>query len=184
MSTTDGKLLALNLAQLKVTRNDLGKPARQAAIEAIETIVATMTDLGLAARQAHWNLRGPSFSPLRDLFERISRALDAHTDTLAERAAALGGIPRATVQHVAATTKLKPYPSFCIDGSEHIEALSQRMAMLGTELRQSIADIDRQADPVTAHVLTEACVAIDKLLWLLESQSAPDAAGRYNRSPA
>jgi len=171
MSTRESKLHALNIAQLRTTRNSLPGPARQVAIESLDVIVACTTDLALAARQAHWNVRGRQFSALHELFRRISDELLKHTDVLAERAAALGGMPRCSAQSVSAATRLKAFPSFGFDGSEHLQELAMRLAAVSLELRQAAIDVYGQGDPVTAHLLTEACSAVDHLLWLVESHT-------------
>lgn len=178
MSTRDSKVHALNIAHTRATKNTLPSTARQTAIEALDTIVACTMDLSLAARQAHWNVRGREFSPLHDLFGRLSEELNKHTDVLAERSAALGGIPRCTAQSLFTATKLKPYPSFGFDGAEHVEELAKRMAGLGAELRQAILTIERQGDPVTTHHLTDVAAAVDHQLWLLESQIPIDEGGK------
>lgn len=175
MSTRESKLHALNTAHLRTTRNSLRNPARQAAIEALDGLVACTADLSLAARQAHWNVRGRNFSALHALFGQISDDLNRQADVLAERSAALGGIPMCSPQSVASGTKLKPYPSFGCDGEEHIDELAERMAALGAELRRGVLDIEAHGDPVTAHLLIEACSAVDHLLWQLESHTPAEA---------
>lgn len=169
MSTKEGKVHALNMAQMRTTKNNLPRAARQAAIEAVDTAVACAIDLSLAARQAHWNVRGRQFTALHALFGQIADELYKQSDVLAKRSAALGGMPRCTPQSVVAATRLRPYPNFCFDGGEHLDDLSTRMACLSTELRQSVLTIDCDQDPVTARLLTDACASADHLLWLLES---------------
>ncbi len=177
MSASESKVHALNIAQMRTTRNTLARPARQAAIEALDTAVACSMDLSLAARQAHWNVRGRQFSALHALFGQIADELYKQTDALAERSAALGGTPRCTPQNVVATTRLRPYPSFGFDGAEHLDELSTRLANLSTELRQSVLTIDGDQDPVTAELLTDACASVDHQLWLLESHFPIDDNG-------
>ena len=184
MSTRESKLHALNISHVRATHNDIAHAARQTSIETLDNIVATATDLALAARQAHWNVRGPTFSALHELFGDISDKLHRHVDVLAERSAALGGIPRCTVQAVSAATALKPYPSFGFDGTEHVEQLCGRLATLSTDLRHSSIQLEEIRDPVTAHLLIEACATVDHLLWLLESHAPIDDVGRTGKRTA
>ena len=181
MSTRESKLHALNIAQLRTTRNTIRPAARQAAIESLDAMVASAIDLALAARQANWNVRGSQFSALHEVFGRTSDELYKHADVLAERSAALGGIPRCSPQSVVAATKLKSYPSFGVDGAEHVAELAARLANLSTELRQAIIDINHQGDPVTAHLFTGAGATVDHLLWLMESQAPFDESGRATK---
>ncbi len=184
MSTRDSKVHALNIAHIRTTKNTLQTTARQTAIELLDGLVACTTDLALAARQAHWNVRGKQFLALHDLFGRISDELNRHTDVMAGRAAAIGGIPRCTAQSVVAATKLKPYPIFGFDGVDHVEELARRMAVLSAEIRQAILTIEGQRDPVTAHHLVDTGAAVDHLLWLLESQIPIEETERPGNAPA
>ena len=40
---------------------------------------------------AHWNVRGPDFFQLHELFDRVAEEADGHADLIAERAGQLGG---------------------------------------------------------------------------------------------
>jgi starvation-inducible DNA-binding protein len=46
------------------------------------------------SRNFHWNVEGPQFSELHQLFERQYEQLDESMDEIAERAGALGGTSR------------------------------------------------------------------------------------------
>ena len=62
------------------TRNDLQAKTRHAMIELLNQQLADVIDLGLQAKQAHWNVKGPHFIGLHELFDKlfteISRGLD------------------------------------------------------------------------------------------------------------
>lgn len=169
MSSRESKLLALNSTHLDYTRNLIGREARQASVELLDCAIASTLDLSLAARQAQWNARGGNFLSLYALFGGISRELETEATALAERAAALGGIPRGTAQSIAGASRLKPYPVLGLDGQEHIDELGARIAELATDLRQSIYELERHADPVTSHLLTIACGKVEAILCRLEA---------------
>ena len=61
------------------TQNDLAEKVRTGAL-----------DLALQAKQAHWNVKGPSFIALHELFDELVDAVLEHADELAERAVELG----------------------------------------------------------------------------------------------
>jgi starvation-inducible DNA-binding protein len=165
------RLQALNSSQLRVTRNELPQDIRRPVIESMNGILAEIIDVSLAARHAHWNVRGRSFSAMHELFGRLHTTLDQHADEIAERIAALGGIARGTVQGVAAETALDPYPTLASSDLEHIDALAERLGQLGTAMRHAIDECGRLNDPISVHHLTEAAADVDKLLWLVESNS-------------
>lgn len=176
MPRRQSRVLALNLAHIQASRNGLEVSCRQASVEALNRIVIEGMECALAARQAKWNVRGASFLELRGLFAEISDALLEQVDRLAERAAAIGGLPSASAHVVAAHSESKPYTALSIDSAEHIDGLSRRIAHLSSELRQTIIELGLSHDPVTVELMTRACATADRLLWRLESLQEPPAA--------
>ena len=51
--------------------------------------LADAIDLHLQAKEAHWNIKGPNFVGLHELFDRIAAQADEYSDLIAERAVAL-----------------------------------------------------------------------------------------------
>ena len=146
--------------------------ARAGVIAAMTSVVAETIDASLAARHAHWNVRGASFHSLHELFGRIYSELEQHVDALAERIGALGGVAHGTVQAVVTESKLSHYPSVITSADEHIAALSGRLQHLAASMRTALAECERWKDPVSAHHVTEAWAAVDKMGWLLGSHHA------------
>lgn len=163
----------LNTAQLSSTRNAVALDTRQSSIENLNRIVVQMIDIALAAKHAHWNVRGSHFLAYHKLFDQVFDTLIAETDAVGERTAALGGIARATVQAVAGETPLKPYPMLAVGEFEHIEQLATRLGSLGGEVKAAITAIAAAGDHVSADVLTDAAASIDVLLWKIESHKPP-----------
>src|SRR6516225_1361932 len=106
------------------TQNDLSKKARGKAIELLNANLAMIIDLGLQAKQAHWNVKGPHFIGLHELFDKVAVELEELTDEIAERAIALGGVALGTIQIVARQSRLPAYPLNLASGEKHIAALS------------------------------------------------------------
>src|SRR5579864_3406517 len=93
------------------TRNDLAADVRGRMVELLNARLADAIDLGTQAKQAHWNVKGPNFIALHELFDAVAEGTEDHIDTLAERITALGGTAQGTIAVVAKATSLKPYPS-------------------------------------------------------------------------
>jgi len=156
------------------TRNDLPIPARGRSIALLNARLADTLALRLAAKQAHWNVKGPQFSALHDLFDRLAAALDAPADEMAERIVALGGTALGTAAVVARDASLAPYPLEIHSGREHVEALAMAFAALGSSLRKNIDDAVGVGDAATADLFTGYSRAFDKALWLLEAHLQAD----------
>jgi DNA-binding ferritin-like protein len=83
-------------AKLHPTQNDLRKPARRVMIDLLNQQLADALHLGLQAKQAHWNVKGPHFIGLHELFDKVAEQLEEFTDDIAERAVELGGVAHGT----------------------------------------------------------------------------------------
>src|ERR1700755_3349894 len=92
-------------------RIDLPDNTRKAMIALLNARLADAIDLRLAVKQAHWNVRGPTFIALHLLFDEVQARVDGFVDDIAERCAALGGIAGGTVRTVSAASSLAAYPA-------------------------------------------------------------------------
>jgi starvation-inducible DNA-binding protein len=151
------------------TRNDLPLDLRIKVQKLLNARLADALDLEAATKQAHWNVKGPNFISLHELFDDVHTHVEEHVDTIAERITALGGTPLGTVQAVARTSSIAPYPEDLSEGVAHIEALSDRIADFGKKSRAAIAQSDDLGDADTADVFTAISRDLDKYLWFLEA---------------
>ena len=154
---------------LNSTKNTLDAETRQAVVELLNARLAEAIDLELQAKQAHWNVKGPNFIGLHELFDKVSAAAAEYKDEIAERAVMLGGVAIGTAQAVVERTTLQPYPVEAQDWKSHVDCLSSALAKFGTALRQAIEDADELEDAVTVDLLTGIAHGVDKYLWFVES---------------
>jgi starvation-inducible DNA-binding protein len=134
--------------------------------------VADAIDLQLGLKQAHWNLKGPSFIALHELLDSIEGRMAEHVDEMAERIVALGGVAAGTTQTVGTTTSLKPYPATITKQADHLTAVADRFADLGKKIRAAIDVAAEAGDQGTADLLTGVSRAVDKDLWFIEAHLA------------
>jgi starvation-inducible DNA-binding protein len=151
------------------TLNDTPDNAKKVSIGVLQACLTDTVDLYNATRQAHWNVKGPHFGHLHELFEKFYTQLAEGADDLAERIVTLGGTAVGTTQALAQGTRLEPYPTDLYDGLGHVKALSQRYAQVAKALREGIGQTDEAGDADTADLLTEQSRAVDKMLWMLEA---------------
>ena len=154
---------------LNSTKNTLDAETRQAVVGLLNARLAEAIDLELQAKQAHWNVKGPNFIGLHELFDKVSAAAAEYKDEIAERAVMLGGVAVGTAQAVVERTTLQPYPVEAQDWKSHVDCLSSALAKFGTALRQAIEDADELEDAVTVDLLTGIAHGVDKYLWFVES---------------
>jgi starvation-inducible DNA-binding protein len=152
-----------NHAQKNEQKNELVAVLNQSLADAI--------DVRLAAKQAHWNVKGENFIALHELFDKVSTEVDGYVDMLAERAVQLGGLAQGTLQAAAKYSRLPAYPITAQDAEQHVKALGSAIGALADETRRAIETSDTEGDAVTADLFTEIARGLDKLRWFVESHS-------------
>ena len=151
------------------TKNDLSEGIRVQAVELLNARLADCIDLQTQTKQAHWNVKGPSFIALHELFDKVNEAVEDYVDDIAERAVQLGGVAEGTARMVAKRSALAEYPAKTADGRSHVEALSSALAAFGKAARQAIEQANDLGDLDTADLFTEVSRGIDKWLWFIEA---------------
>lgn len=137
--------------------------------------LASAIDLQLQMKQAHWNVKGPSFIGLHKLFDEIDEAVEYYVDSIAERIVQLGGIAEGTVRVTASRSQLDEYPLTISDGMAHVHAVAKALSTFGREARTTIAEAEELNDADTADLFTEVSRGIDKWLWFVEAHSQATA---------
>ena len=150
------------------TKNDLSESVRVQAIELLNARLADAIDLQTQTKQAHWNVKGPHFIALHELFDKINEDVEDYVDLIAERAVQLGGTAEGTARMSAKRSSLSEYPN-AVDGRSHVEALSSALAAFGKSARKAIDQADELGDADTADIFTEISRGIDKWLWFVEA---------------
>ena len=157
--------------ELHNTKIDIAKGKREELIGILNQRLADAADLRSQAKQAHWNVKGPNFIALHELFDQVSTELETHVDDIAERITTLGGVAMGTVRLAAKNSSLSEYPHEIADGTAHVDALSTALADFGKKVRKDIDTTDELGDKDTADLLTGVSRAIDKLLWFVEAHN-------------
>ena len=153
------------------TENDISKDRRAQLNALLNQRLASAVDLQLQMKQAHWNVKGPSFIGLHELFDKVAEAVEGYVDEIAERVVQLGGVAEGTVRMAAARTRLTEYSLEISEGMAHVEGVARALSTFGQEVRNSISEADELDDADTADLFTEVSRGIDKWLWFVEAHS-------------
>jgi starvation-inducible DNA-binding protein len=153
------------------TENDISQQRRSELSVLLNRRLADAIDLQLQLKQAHWNVKGPHFIGLHELFDKIAEDVENYVDLIAERAVQLGAIAQGTVRAAAARSRLEEYPPTISDGSAHVETVAKALSTFGHEARVSIDEANALDDADTADLFTEVSRGIDKWLWFVEAHS-------------
>ena len=153
------------------TENDISKSSRSELNALMNQRLASAVDLQIQMKQAHWNVKGPSFIGLHELFDKVAEAVEDYVDLIAERIVQLGGIAEGTVRMAASRTRLAEYPLEIAEGMAHVEAVARALSTFGHEARTTIDEANVLDDADTADLFTEISRGIDKWLWFVEAHS-------------
>ncbi len=151
------------------TKNDLPEGTRAKIFELLNARLADAVDLQTQMKQAHWNVKGPNFFQLHELFDKINEDVEEYVDEIAERAVQLGGAVLGTARAAAKRSTLAEYPQNAVSGREHVEAVSTALAAFGKQVRAAIDVAAKLDDADTADIFTEISRGVDKWLWFVES---------------
>jgi starvation-inducible DNA-binding protein len=133
------------------TRIDVSISVREKVVPLLQAHLTNCVDLFTQVKQAHWNVKGPHFIALHELFDRIAEIVEQQSDVLAERINALGG--RANAE----------------DGPIYVAAVADKLSMFGKRVRIDICCAAKFGDAGTADILTEISREIDRQLWSLDA---------------
>ena len=136
----------------------------------LQHCLVELIDLGLHAKQAHWNVVGPEFRSVYAQFDEIAEMARGAADTVAERLAALEISPDGSAVAVG-ESPLDPFPLGWLPSPKAVEAMLGRVEHIGRRNRTRIAEI-RGFDPVSENILVEIVAELDKAAWMLRVQRA------------
>ena len=123
----------------------------------------------MQAKQAHWNVKGPNFIALHELFDKVFTDTGVFVDVIAERIVQLGGIARGTIRVAAKTSCLPEYPLDISSGKKHVSELAHAIAFYGEGIRKAIATCTKLNDADSADIFTQVSRGADVNLWFVET---------------
>ena len=153
------------------TENDISRERRTELNALMNRRLADAVDLQMQMKQAHWNVKGPSFIGLHELFDKVAEAVEVYVDQIAERIMQLGGIAEGTVRMAASRSRLPEYPLAISDGMAHVEAVARALSTFGKEVRTTVDEANDLNDADTADLFTEISRGTDQWLWFVEAHS-------------
>ena len=155
--------------------NVLPEEQQAKLIELLNRRLADAIDLQLQSRQSYWNVKGPHFMAMRELFDKVVQGVEEYANLIAEHIVQLGGMAEGTAHAVADRSSLDGYRLSSAVGNSHIDALSTTLTDFGRHVRYASAQATELKDADTAAIFTEIARGIDKWLWFVETSQQPDS---------
>src|SRR5215831_15921942 len=156
----------MNKLKMHKTSIDLDAETREQIVALLNQQLADTFDLYSQTKQAHWNVKGPEFFQLHELYDKIAGEVIDYVDLIAERATALGGTALGTARMATAASRIPEFPPD-VASLATVKALVERYANLAASSRAAIDAASSHGDQSTADVFTEISRGLDKWLWFL-----------------
>jgi starvation-inducible DNA-binding protein len=132
-------------------------------------VLTLLIELSLLSKQAHWNVVGPHFRPLHLQLDELVDSWHELSDSVAERAVALGFIPDGQARAVAAGSQLAPVARESLEDHVVVRDLTHRVAEVSERARNRmnrIGDVDLASQDILIEVVRE----LEKQQWMLRAQ--------------
>jgi starvation-inducible DNA-binding protein len=142
---------------------------RTAVSKKLSALLASTYMLYLKSLYYHWNVTGPNFVGLHQLFEQQYQELHAAGDSIAERIRALGHFTPGTVREFLAMASVKDDSSLPQPAARMIKSLLEDNELCSKEAR-SVLEVAKEAeDEVTVDMMIERMTHHDKAAWMLRA---------------
>jgi starvation-inducible DNA-binding protein len=142
---------------------------REGAGQELQETLHELIDLSLIGKQLHWAIVGPLFRPLHLQLDELVDSWHELSDTVAERAVALGFVPDGQASAVAAGSQLAPVARGSIEDHMVVRELTHRVAEVSERARRRMDRLG-DADLASQDVLIEVVRELEKQQWMLRAQ--------------
>ncbi|MEU0410608.1 DNA starvation/stationary phase protection protein [Streptomyces griseorubiginosus] len=157
---------------MTVMKSTLPEDARKVTGDALQSTLVDLVGLSLIGKQAHWNLVGPRFRSIHLQLDEVVTAARDFSDTVAERAAALGLPPDGRPETIASAFTLPGPKDGWVRDTEVVGVMVESLEAAITRLRERI-EATEKADPVTQDLLIAITAELEKQRWMFDAENWP-----------
>lgn len=146
----------------------IGHHQRDEAGRELQATVVELIDLSLIGKQLHWNIFGRPFKPLHEHLDELVDSWRELSDTVAERAVALGVAPDGQAAAVVEGSGIEPVDASFLDTDTATRELVQRLADVTERIRGRLERLG-ELDLASQDVLIETIRELEKQQWMLRA---------------
>jgi len=157
---------------MTVVRSTLSDSALETAGDALQNTLVDLIGLSLIGKQAHWNIVGPRFRSIHLQLDEVVTTARSFSDTVAERAAALGVSPDGRPETIASAYTLPGSKDGWIRDDDVVRLIVETLEAAIGRLRERI-EATEKADPVTQDLLIGITAELEKQRWMFEAENWP-----------
>lgn len=141
---------------------------RQSIAEGLSRLLADTYSLYLKTHYFHWNVTGPMFHSLHQMFEEEYVELAQAVDDVAERIRTLGAVAPGSYSQFAELSSV-PETRDVPDAQEMVRLLVEGNEAVVRTARAAFPAAERAGDEATADLITERMRTHEKTAWMLRS---------------
>ncbi|WP_329123850.1 Dps family protein [Streptomyces sp. NBC_01465] len=156
---------------MSVVKSPLSEADLKVVGEALQGALVDLVDLSLVAKQVHWNVVGPRFRSVHLQLDEVVDTARLHSDTVAERASALGVTPDGRAATVARSSAIGEVPSGWVKDVAAVKVLVDALAAVVERMRERI-EATGDADPISQDVIIGLTADLEKHAWMFQAESA------------
>ncbi|WP_327178320.1 DNA starvation/stationary phase protection protein [Streptomyces sp. NBC_01335] len=156
---------------MSVVKSPLSDSDLKTVGEALQGALVDLVDLSLAAKQVHWNVVGPRFRSVHLQLDEVVDTARQHSDTVAERASAIGVNPDGRSATIARTTAINVVPDGWIKDVDAVKVLVDALEIVIGRMRERI-EATADPDPVSQDTLIAVAADLEKHAWMFQAESA------------
>jgi len=124
----------------------------------------------IKTKKFHWDVVGPQFRSLHQIWEEQYQALTENIDAMAERVRALGGFPVGTAEGFLSHASVKEQPDNIPLATEMVAQLVDDHELIIRNLREHVDQCSEEFhDEGTADFLTGLMEQHEEMAWMLRS---------------
>ncbi|MFI0899783.1 Dps family protein [Streptomyces sp. NPDC020983] len=156
---------------MSVVKSPLSEQDRKVVGDSLQGALVDLLDLSLVAKQVHWNVVGPRFRSIHLQLDEVVDSARTHSDTVAERASAIGVSADGRAGTVAKSSGIDAVTNGWVKDSEVVEIMVAALHAVITRMRERI-EVTADPDPVTQDLLIGLTADLEKFHWMFQAENA------------
>ncbi|WP_017302439.1 Dps family protein [Nodosilinea nodulosa] len=148
----------------------LTEQQRQGVVDILNKVLADAYLLLIKTKKYHWDVVGPQFRTLHELWEEHYEALTISIDSIAERVRMLNGYPLGTADGFLKNASIKEHPGDLPNAEEMVQRLVTDHEQVIRNLRQYVDQTSEEFhDEGTSDFLIGLMEDHEEMAWMLRS---------------
>lgn len=140
------------------------------SIRLLNEALANVSIAIIKTKKFHWDVVGPQFMTLHELFDEQYTTLGEYADDIAERVRMLGGFPLGTAAGFLENAEVEEEPGNVPNATLAVQRLLADHEQISRALRRAIDSAqDECHDSGTADLFTEMLRGHEEMAWMLRS---------------